>query len=239
MSMSNESSDARMPVAERFVSINGEGLRTGQLSAFVRFAGCSLACSYCDTDWARTEAAAVEHLTVEELADWAFAQPTACITLTGGEPLEQPALARLVAALLDRIEERPRTIEVETNGACDIAELAALRESAPAWNELAFTLDRKLPSSGMEERMHPGNYGFLGASDAVKFVCGSLSDLEVARDIIEEHGLTLRTNVLLSPVQDALLPATIIDFMRDNAMVYERVQLQLHKIVWPGQEKGV
>lgn len=228
-----------MPIAERFVSINGEGLRAGQLSAFVRFAGCALACSYCDTAWAQEPSAAAEHMTVPAVVEWAFAQPTACITLTGGEPLEQPLLADLVVALLAQNGRYPRTIEVETNGAQDVSVLVAARERASGCNGLALTLDCKLPSSGMQERMRPENYGLLGSDDAVKFVCGSIDDLVTARRIIEEHGLTLRTNVLISPVHGALAPAAIVDFMKDNAMMLERVQLQLHKVIWPAAERGV
>lgn len=232
-----------LPVAERFVSINGEGLHAGRLSAFIRFTGCDLACSYCDTVWARDVAAAADHLTVEELVDWAFAQQTACITLTGGEPLQQPLLTDLVKALLAREDEFPRVIEVETNGAHSITDIIALREKGPAtkrpWNRLGITLDCKLPSSGMAGAMVAENFASVGADDAVKFVCGDADDLRAAKRLIDAEGLTLRTNVLISPVFGALEPAVIVDFMKENGMQRERLQLQLHKIIWPNVEKGV
>ena len=232
-----------MPIAERFVSINGEGLRAGQLSAFIRFAGCDLACSYCDTAWAQDAHAATEHLTIDAIVDWAFSQPTVCITLTGGEPLQQPMLLDLVKALLDHEADRPRTIEIETNGAHDVASLVALRERGTAsrrpWNHLSITIDRKLPSSGMADAMLPEHFVAIGADDAVKFVCGDHDDLVAAKSIIDGEGLTLRTNVLLSPVFGAMDPADIVDFMKKNGMERERMQLQLHKIVWPNVEKGV
>lgn len=232
-----------MAVAERFVSINGEGLRSGQLSAFVRFAGCELACSYCDTAWARSPKADTDRMTIDGIVEWAFAQPTACITLTGGEPLEQPLFIKLVKALLDREEGYPRIIEVETNGAHDIAQLVALRDKVPAkespWNHLSVTLDRKLPSSGMSDVMVDGNLALVSADDAVKFVCGDMDDLRAAKRIIDGQGLTLRTNVLISPVFGRFAPEDIVDFMKRNGMLRERLQLQLHKIIWPGVEKGV
>lgn len=232
-----------LSVAERFASINGEGLHAGQLSAFIRFAGCDLACSYCDTAWARTADAATKHLTVEQLVDWAFAQQTACITLTGGEPLQQPLLVELVKALLAREDEFPRTIEVETNGAHSIADLIALRENASGtkrpWNHLSITLDCKMPSSGMADAMTPENFALVSADDAVKFVCGDVDDLRAAKRLIDAQGLTLRTNVLLSPVFGNLEPAAIVDFMKENGMLRERLQLQLHKVIWPNVEKGV
>ena len=232
-----------MPIAERFVSINGEGLRVGQLSAFIRFAGCGLACSYCDTEWARADSAAVEHLTIEDLVAWAYAQPTACITLTGGEPLQQPLLIDLVAALLAHEAACPRTIEVETNGAHDPADLVALRNGGSTakrpWNHLSITMDWKLPSSGMADKMAPERLASIGAEDAVKFVCGDEDDLRAAKSVIDAQGLTLRTSVLISPVFDALDPAVIVAFMKENGMERERLQLQLHKIIWPHVEKGV
>lgn len=235
--------DHTLPIAERFVSINGEGLRAGQLSAFIRFAGCDLACSYCDTLWAHDAAAATEHMTVSELVEWAFSQPTSCITLTGGEPLEQPLLFDLVKGLLDHEGESPRIIEIETNGAHDASALIALREEGAAngmrRNRLSITSDCKLPSSGMAEMMVPSRFAMLGGDDAVKFVCGDYEDLRAAKRIIDAQNLALRTNVLISPVFDKMDPAVIVEFMKENRMSDERLQLQLHKIIWPEREKGV
>ncbi len=228
-----------MPVAERFVSINGEGLHAGRLSAFVRFAGCELACSYCDTAWAREPSSGDEHMTVGEIVDWAFAQPTACVTLTGGEPLEQPLFMELASALLAREGERPRIIEVETNGARDISALVALREGGLCRNRLSITLDSKLPSSGMDARMLTANLDAVGPDDAVKLVCGTIDDLTAAKRIIDAHALAQRTNVLLGCVWGELDPAVVVEFMKDNAMTEERIQLQLHKLIWPSTERGV
>lgn len=239
-----------MPIAERFVSINGEGLRAGQLSAFIRFAGCSLACSYCDTAWARDPFAGSEQLSVEELVDWAFSRPVRNITLTGGEPLEQPLLPQLVERLV-ACPERALAIEIETNGACDISALAALRQQlhdrVDGQSSVGFTLDWKMPSSGMADAMLPSNIEALrrwpSAADSLKFVCGTEEDLLFAMDLLDEAG-PLPCAVLLSPVAGALDPAAIAAFMAEHAAHSEtlrgaRLQLQLHKILWPGQEKGV
>ena len=239
-----------MPIAERFVSVNGEGLRSGQLSAFIRFAGCSLACSYCDTAWAREPSAAVEQLSVEELVDWAFSRPVRCITLTGGEPLEQPLLPQLVEQMVTR-PDAGRAIEIETNGSCDISALATLRQELRArtggQSSVSFTLDWKMPSSGMAEAMLPSNIEALrrwpSAADALKLVCGSEEDLLFAMDLLDGAG-PLPCAVLLSPVAGELEPAAIVAFMAEHAARSEalrcaRLQLQLHKILWPGQEKGV
>ena len=89
-----------MPVAERFVSINGEGACAGKLAAFVRFTGCNLRCGYCDTMWANVPGAAAKGETPEQLAAWVRQTGVECVTLTGGEPVLQPLLPQLVELLL-------------------------------------------------------------------------------------------------------------------------------------------
>lgn len=223
-----------MPVAERFVSINGEGPRAGSFSAFVRFCGCNLDCSYCDTRWACQPGCPAEELSPGELASWVLRQATPCATLTGGEPLLQPLLASLVERLL---QEEGLTVEVETNGACSVSELAALRGAGPG--RLALTLDCKMPSSGMAERMLESNYALLGADDCVKLVVGSDADLEAAATLIERCSLLERCPVYLSPVFGEMEPARIVAFLQERGLLRARVQLQLHKLIWPGVEKGV
>ena len=89
-----------LSVVEKFVSINGEGKRAGELAAFIRFKGCNLNCSYCDTRWANQPDAASNACTVAELADWVKSSGVKNVTLTGGEPLLQAEIAELTEALL-------------------------------------------------------------------------------------------------------------------------------------------
>lgn len=240
---------ALLSVAERFVSINGEGPAAGRLAAFIRLAGCNLACAYCDTPWAREPEAATEVLDAAELAAWAAQTGAGCVTLTGGEPLLQPALPALVQMLLALPVRtpagQPLRIEVETNGACDLGPLCDLRTLAEGegWGAgtLAFTVDCKLAAAGTEAAaaMLSRNYGLLQAQDAVKFVCGSRADLDQARAVIERFGLAGRCAVLLSPVHGRLEAAAIVDYMKEYRMADVRLQLQLHKAIWPGVERGV
>ncbi len=225
-------SQPMFPIAERFVSVNGEGLHAGRLAAFVRFAGCNLRCTYCDTEWAQSVDSATEQRSLEELVEWVAQQPVSCVTLTGGEPTLQPGLGALVAALaaLDGIE----VVEVETNGSVDLALLANARPE-----KLQFTMDYKLPSSGMEERMLPENFALFGERDVVKFVAGTPEDLEAMARIVRTYALDERCHVYISPVFGALEPAAIVDFMKDRALTRATLQLQLHKIIWPHTERGV
>ena len=238
------SADCTLPVAERFVSVNGEGRAAGKLAAFIRFTGCNLACSYCDTMWANAPVAAdrAERVSVADLVAWARETRVECITLTGGEPVLQPELPRLVRALLAEPGPLGRglRVEIETNGAADLCELASLREECTSLpGSLTFTVDWKLPASGMGDRMLRENFTLLDARDTVKFVCGGEGDLVRMLEVSRELGLPNRVPVYLSPVFGRLGPARIVDFMQDNNLTWATAQLQLHKIIWPGVEKGV
>lgn len=246
-----------MPVVEMFVSVNGEGPRAGRLAAFVRFAGCNLRCSYCDTMWANEPGCPVQWLTVDEIAAWVASTPAACTTLTGGEPALQPLLPQLVRALMalppaeDGAGGRaPRAVEIETNGAVDLAELAAVRaelQTAPdshgdlsgAPSALHFTMDWKLPGSGMGDRMLERNLGLLGPGDTVKFVAGSEEDLREMARVVRTHGLCERCAVYASPVFGRIEPARIAAFLQEERLARVVLQLQLHKIIWPNVERGV
>ncbi len=236
--------DACFPVVEKFVSINGEGLAAGQLAAFIRFAGCNLSCSYCDTAWANDPLVKFEACSARDLVDWVREARVAAVTLTGGEPLLQPHLIELVRALADVREPNPLRIEIESNGACDVRPLLLARDEAQeagAQGSVHVTLDWKTPSAGraVSATMLRENYALLDERDAVKFVIGSLEDVAFAQKYIQEAQLEGRCGVLLSPVWGAIEPAEIIDAMKEHRMAFARLQLQLHKIIWPHVDKGV
>jgi 7-carboxy-7-deazaguanine synthase len=144
----------------------------------------------------------------------------------------QPWLFSLVEQLsaLPSIE----VVEIETNGSQRLDVLAASRTK-----KLTFTMDYKLPSSGMEGRMCTENFAVLGATDVVKFVAGSREDLETMARVVGEYNLTTRCKVYVSPVFGEIEPAEIVEFLKDRSLDQVVLQLQLHKIIWPNQEKGV
>lgn len=217
------------PVAERFVSINGEGRKAGELAVFIRFRKCNLSCSYCDTKWANTEDCPAEMLSAEQIAGYVYGTGVKNVTLTGGEPLLQENLGELIDILI----EQGNSVEIETNGSISIAELSR-RENRPS-----FTLDYKLPDSNMERAMDLGNYNYIRQNDTVKFVAGSISDLETAVKIIEKYELLKKCSVYISPVFNRINPADIVDFMKKNNLNGVKLQLQLHKFIWNPEERGV
>ena len=216
-------------VAEKFVSINGESIRAGEPAVFIRFRGCNLCCGYCDTKWANAPDCPVTEMSAEDIVGYACGTGIINVTLTGGEPLLQKDLPELTDALISA----GRRVEIETNGSLPIEELAC-REIRPA-----FTLDYKLPSSGMESSMLTDNYRFLTDADAVKFVAGSREDLHRADDIIREFSLAEKCRVFISPVFGKLRPDEIVDHILANRMNDIKVQLQLHKFIWDPDMRGV
>ena len=217
------------PVVEKFVSINGEGQKAGELAVFIRFRGCNLDCSYCDTRWANRSSAEAELLTAEEIAGYVTSTGVTNVTLTGGEPLLQPDIGRLTDLLI----ASGHSVEIETNGSISIAGLAAGKYRP------YFTLDYKLPDSGMEDSMLMENYEYVTACDTVKFVAGSTGDLRRAAAVIKEYDLINRCRVYISPVFGRIEPAEIVEFMSAERLNGVRLQLQLHKFIWDPDMRGV
>ena len=220
-----------MKVAEKFISINGEGTRAGELAVFVRFVGCNLRCTYCDTMWANEPGCPYEEMTPAQICDYVRSTGISNVTLTGGEPLLQKQMEELIGPLIRDCGVR---VEIETNGAVDLHPFAQIPEGRPS-----FTMDYKLPSSGCEDRMITENFSVLQAQDTVKFVSGSREDLERAAEIIEEYGLLDRCYVYFSPVFGKIEPAEIVDFMLENKLNKARIQIQMHKVIWDPNERGV
>lgn len=216
-------------VAERFVSINGEGPRAGELAVFLRFCGCNLNCGYCDTRWANTADVKYELASAEELVAYVKSTGVKNVTLTGGEPLLQSDIAFLIELLGAAGAE----VEIETNGSVPLKNIVSLSPRP------AVTADYKLPASGMEKHMLTENFSYLTFQDAVKFVVGDKFDLVRAEEIINVYGLTDRCRVYFSPVFGKIQPEEIAEFMKERKLNGVRLQLQLHKIIWEPDKRGV
>ncbi len=221
---------ANYKVAEIFSSINGEGPRQGQLALFIRMQGCNLDCSYCDTRWVNEADAKFHWTSTEEILDLARQMQIRNITLTGGEPLCQEDIMELILAF--SVDPWFR-VEIETNGSVPLAPFAQIE------NPPAFTMDYKLPGSGMEDQMVLENMQFLTAKDSVKFVVMNYEDLERSREIIHKYNLTEKCHVFLSPVYGEIEFENIVYYMRNNQMNDVNLQLQIHKIIWDSEMRGV
>ena len=221
---------ATFHVAETFVSINGEGVLAGQLAVFVRFTGCNLQCSFCDTMWANDIAAPYTEMTAEEICKAVHETGVHNVTLTGGEPLLCDGITDLLRMLT---QDKNIHVEIETNGSIDLSPFVDI---SPA---VTFTMDYKLPCSGMEAHMCTNNFALLTKHDTVKFVADSHADLQRALEIIRTYDLTNRCHVYFSPVFGSIEPVDIVTFMQEHTLNDVTMQLQMHKIIWDPNARGV
>lgn len=226
-----------MRVVEHFISINGEGRRAGELSLFIRFAGCNLDCRYCDTKWANRANVPYESYTTEELFRLIMNSGVKNVTLTGGEPLLQEDMLILLNMLRG---ESALRIEIETNGSVDITPFLAIDESNKKQDNVTFTIDYKMASSGMEDKMCSSNYQNLRNTDTVKFVVGSRNDMIKGKEIIEEYHLIEKgCAIYFSPCFGDIEPSEIVEFLVEQRMNDVKLQLQLHKYIWEPDRRGV
>ena len=209
-------------VNEIFRSIQGESSRSGRPCVFVRLTACNLRCVWCDTAYAFEEGKAISVSGIVEQVDrWSIPY----VLLTGGEPLLQPGVHDLIADLLDRGKE----VAVETGGSLDIS---------PVDRRVAIVMDLKCPGSGMVRENDWRNLDRLKPGDEVKFVLADRADYEWTVRTIREHRLTERFGVLLSPVHGTLHPRDLADWML-NDQLNARLQLQIHKYIWPADMRGI
>jgi 7-carboxy-7-deazaguanine synthase len=210
-----------MRVTEIFFSIQGEGTRAGRPCVFVRFTGCDLRCNYCDTAYAFTggrEASRAEIL--EEVAR----HPCRFVLLTGGEPMLQPELPALAQDLLDRGYE----VAVETHGQLPLDGLP---------DKIVRIADVKTPESG-EAAADLSWLARLGPADEVKFVVSSEADFRWALEVIRGHGLEDRVVVLVGPVLGRVAPRDLAGWILESGL-RGRLNLQLHKVIWGAEARGV
>ena len=243
---------ASLRVHEIYLSLQGESTFAGLPCVFVRLTGCNLRCSYCDTAYAftgglhRTMAeirAEVDRLAIPYADRRVQGHRMPLVEFTGGEPLLQPGAAALMRECCDA----GFTVLVETSGAHDIGVLDP---------RIRRIMDLKTPSSGESDRNRWENIPLLTGTDEVKFVIGTREDYDWARETIDRHDLVTRCPLLFSWVaplephqQDPSLksvPAGLTPISRRElveAMVTDhlavRFQLQMHKFIWPPDQKGV
>lgn len=221
---------AEFKVVEMFTSINGEGPLAGQLSVFVRFQGCNLRCTYCDTAWANQENTPYHVMTENDIYKEIKKQHVNNVTITGGEPLLQPDIKELFTKLA---QDKELHVEIETNGSISVEPFLDIE------NRPAMTLDYKLAGSGMESHMDTDNFSWVDSRDAVKFVCSNIEDVKRAQEIMNQYGLNKKCNVFLSPVFGKIDPADMVEYMKKHEMNGVRLQLQLHKFIWDPDRRGV
>ncbi len=209
-----------MKINEMFLSIQGEGTYIGVPMFFIRLTGCNLRCEWCDTKYAFYEG---EDMDIEEIMQRVRDAGVEWVCITGGEPLLQDDVYKLIDALL---KEGHRVL-LETNGSISI-------ENLPTEENLVVSLDIKTPSSRMENAMRFENLDYLGPKDFVKFVIADERDFEYAKGIIERY--KIEQDIVFQPVGGTDLKWLVEKVL--NSRMNVRVLPQLHKIIW-GEQRGV
>ncbi len=210
-------------VHELYTSIQGESSFAGLPCTFVRLTGCNLRCRWCDTTHAFHGG---RRRPVDEVAEEALRTGTPLVLVTGGEPLLQPG----TLPLLERLCEAERTVLLETSGERDVSKVDP---------RVRRIVDLKAPGSGESARNRWANLRHLTRRDEVKMVLTDERDYQWARDVVRRERLADRVGqVLFSPAWGELDPATLCAWvLRDGLPV--RVQLQLHKVIWGAEARGV
>lgn len=217
-------------IVEKFLSIDGEGPTSGELATFIRFQGCNLRCSWCDTKYSWEKESSNEKLSAEAIYDYIKEMKSKNVTLTGGEPLIQEGIEELLQLLN---EDSTLNVHIETNGSVDI------KPYKEKFKNLIFIVDYKLPLSKMTDLMNLNNLDLVREKDVYKFVVGSQEDLNLAYDVIIKHNLVSKCLVYFSPVLGNIELEEIVDFMKEKNLNGVRLQVQLHKIIWDKEKRGV
>lgn len=218
-------------INEIFYSIEGEGKRAGLPCVFIRLTGCNLSCSYCDTKYASDNKCSdfsFQELSITDIVNEVRKYSCLNVTITGGEPLVQPNIYLLIAALIRLNYE----INIETNGSCSIATPSRFN------NKLFYTMDWKTQSSGESNWMRSENLLHLQDIDVLKFVVGTDADLLEVLEICEFLP-NKNVQVFVSPVYSKISPLKLVNFVKSHGLSNIRLQLQLHKIIWNPETKGV
>jgi 7-carboxy-7-deazaguanine synthase len=209
-------------VNEVFHSIQGESTFAGLPCVFVRLTACDLRCSWCDTEYAFYEGAKRD---LDDVVHEVSSYDCSLVEITGGEPLLQPN----VHALIEKLLALGKTVLLETGGHRDITSVDS---------RVHRIVDVKTPSSGESHRVRVENFADLRGKDELKFVVKDRQDFEWSLQEIKRHALEGRCPLLFSPVHGALDPALLASWVLDSG-IRGRVQLQLHKILWPEVTRGV
>jgi 7-carboxy-7-deazaguanine synthase len=208
-------------INEIFHSIQGESTLAGRPCVFVRLTGCNLRCVWCDTEYAFHEG---RTMTIDEVLAEVREFDCDLVEVTGGEPLLQSASLELMQRLL----EQGYSVMLETGGSLPI-------KNVPAG--VRRIVDVKCPGSGESERNHWENLDEIREGDELKFVIVDRADYDWAVTQIKDRELDAKAVLLFSAVDGRLEAGRLARWVLDDRLPV-RVQVQLHKIFWPGVERG-
>ncbi len=210
-------------ISEIFYSIQGESTYAGLPCIFVRLAGCNLHCKYCDTTYSyESEVTLSTDDIITKVKEY---DPVKLVEITGGEPLLQLEVHKLFESL----HKNGYNILLETNGSLSLKDV-------PEY--VIKIVDVKCPGSGEENSFLLENLEFIDQEkDEIKFVLSDNFDYNWAKDFVMKYQLD-NYEILFSPVSDKLDPQNLVKWIIEDKLSI-RMQLQLHKIIWEKDKRGV
>jgi len=220
--------ELQLKISELFYSIQGESTWAGMPCIFIRLSGCNLRCNYCDATYTYEEEG--QDYPLQEILAYCEKHPHAIVEITGGEPL----LQENIYPLLDSLLHAGRTVLIETNGSLPMDKIP---------ENVIKIMDLKCPDSGMHEKNDLGNLQGLTCQDNLKFVLSSKRDFDWAVDLLRQYLPKIRAgnnvpDILFSPVPGRMAAQDLADWiLKENLPI--RLQIQLHKILWPKEQRGV
>jgi len=238
----------KIPVVEIFTSISGEGISAGEVLTFIRVAGCNLRCSYCDTVYGYDEYQRNnELLTADEIVERLKEMGASKLLCTGGEPLETEKSKRYLPLYLASIGF---DVRIETNGSCPVYSTKEFDDFTNVeFIKIHYVLDVKCPGSEMSaHNIFDKNFSKLHLGDEIKFVVACEEDMEFALGIIDKYKGVFSANEVVinfSPVFKSIETKDIVKMLVEKNAFFMahglkvRLSLQIHKIIWPPETRGV
>lgn len=220
--------DNTLKINEIFFSIQGESSHAGKPCVFVRLTYCNLRCTYCDTEYAFYDG---RDMLIDEIVKEVKKYNCRTVEVTGGEPLMQKPVHTLMTRLCDEGYE----VLIETGGSLDISIIDP---------RVFKIMDLKCPSSNMMHKNRYENIPHLLPHDEVKFVIGTREDYEWAIEQIRQYHIQVKCGtILFSPVFGSIEPVEIVNWMLTDQLQKEipnlRFQIQMHKMIWTPETRGV
>jgi 7-carboxy-7-deazaguanine synthase len=217
-------------ITEIFHSLQGETSLIGVPFVFIRLTGCNLRCTYCDSAYSFKGG---KKMSFDEVLAEVKRFQVKHVLMTGGEPL----LQRGTLPFIQLLKKEGYDVSIETHGEVSIAQASPLAR---------IVMDIKTPGSNMNRGAFRDNLKFLKPEDEIKFVITSEEDYEWAKEIVKTTKLPTQ-EILFSPVMLAknspgtfkgIEPRVLAEkILKDQLPV--RFQIQLHKILWGADTKGV
>lgn len=227
----------QLPMVEIFETVEGEGTRAGYPTVFVRLFHCNLRCTWCDTPYSyapyKPEFEASVHDIVQKVAAYGWQN----ICMTGGEPLIHRHKSQLLIDALARLPH-VQDIHIETNGAIDLCPFAEIRKSTTDLQQkVRFVVDYKLPASGETGQMLHHHFDVLTPRDEMKFVIANDEDFDAAVNVL--HRYDIPAVILFSPVWETMPPKRLVEKILESGLKQVKLNLQIHKVIWDPNMRGV